>query len=88
MAYNADVTGNHVAPERVIRKIDDRTGSFVIQHTGTFDGKSVKDRWFIVPGSGTGDLQGLIGGEFEISGHGLPHQFRVRTLAISDDTIL
>jgi hypothetical protein len=71
MAYNADGTGNHVALERVIGKIDNRTGSFVIQHTGTFDEKGVKDRWFIVPGSGTGDLQGLIGGgEFEISGHG------------------
>ncbi|MBI5304948.1 MAG: DUF3224 domain-containing protein [Chloroflexi bacterium] len=31
----------------------------------------VKDRWFVVPGSGTGDLQGLRSrGEFEISGQG------------------
>lgn len=71
MAYNTDGTGNHVALERVIGKMAGRSGSFVIQHTGTFDAKGVKNHWFIVPGSGTGDLQGLIGGgEFEISGHG------------------
>jgi hypothetical protein len=71
MVYNTDGSGCHVALERVIGKMDGRSGSFVIQHTGTFDAKGVQDRWFIVPGSGTGDLQGLTGGgEFKISGQG------------------
>jgi hypothetical protein len=71
MVYAADGTADYVGLERVIGKMDDRSGSFVVQHTGTFEAKGVKNRWFIVPDSGTGDLQGLIGGgEFEISGQG------------------
>ena len=71
MVYAADGTANYVGLERVIGKIGSRSGSYVIQHAGTFEAKSVQDRWFIVPGSGTGDLQGLMGGgEFEISGQG------------------
>jgi hypothetical protein len=71
MVYAADGTANYVGLERVIGKLGNRSGSYVIQHVGTFEAKSVQDRWSIVPGSGTGDLQGLIGeGEFEISGQG------------------
>ena len=71
MIYAADGTANYVGLERVIGKIGSRSGSYVTQHIGTFEAKGVQDRWFIVPGSGTGDLQGLMGeGKFEISGQG------------------
>lgn len=71
MIYTVDGTGHAIALERVVGKIGGRSGSFVVQHDGTFKATGVKNRWFVVPGSGTGDLQGLTGGgEFEISGQG------------------
>ena len=71
MVYNVDGSGSAIALERVVGKIGGRSGSFVIQHNGTFKVSGVKNRWFVVPGSGTDDLQGLTGGgEFEISGQG------------------
>jgi hypothetical protein len=71
MVYNTDGSGNHIALEHVKGTLAGRSGSFVIQHTGTFATTGVKESWFIVAGSGTGELEGLIGGgSFEISGHG------------------
>jgi len=55
--------------ERVVGKVGGRSGSFVIQSNGTFVGHSIKGTWFIVPGSGTGELQGLRGeGEMNLEG--------------------
>lgn len=72
MAYAPNGSGNYVCLERVVGRIGERVGSFVLQHAGTFDAAhAVKDTWFIVPGSGTGELQGLSGaGEYGISGQG------------------
>jgi hypothetical protein len=42
------------------------TGTFVLQHVGTFDGQVSKAQLLVVPGSGTGDLAGVRGdGSFE-----------------------
>jgi len=47
--------------QRVVGAIGERRGSFVLQVNGTYvDGKAGAD-WFVVPGSGTGDLRGLQG---------------------------
>ncbi len=71
MVYGPNGSGHYVGLERVEGKVGGRSGSFVIQHTGTFEAHSVSDTWFITPESGTGDLQGLTGrGEFSISGQG------------------
>lgn len=74
MVYNPDGSGNSIGLERVIGKIGGRAGSFVIQHNSTFTARpatSVKDHWFVVPGSGMDDLQGISAeGEFEMSGPG------------------
>jgi Protein of unknown function (DUF3224) len=71
MAYNADGSGNAIGLERVLGRVGGRSGSFVIQHNGTFEARGVKDTWFIVPGSGTEQLQDLSGGgSFDISGQG------------------
>ena len=35
-------------------KVGDRSGSFVLQHTGTFDGGIARAKLSVVPGSGTG----------------------------------
>jgi uncharacterized protein DUF3224 len=50
-----------VALQRVRGSIRGRTGSFVLQSRGTVVGKQTDAEWFVAPGSGTGDLQGLRG---------------------------
>lgn len=71
MAYCPEGVGNFVGLERIVGRVGGRSGSFVIQHTGTFEPKSVSTRWHFVPGSGTGDMLGLTGGgEFVMAGHG------------------
>lgn len=71
MAYGPNGLGNFVGLERFAGRMAGRAGSFIIQHTGTFDPKSVTARWLFVPGSGTGELAGLTGGgEVVLAGHG------------------
>ena len=61
MAYRDDGSASFIGLERVIGRIRDRSGSFVLQHSGTFEGGVATDTWFVVPGSGTGALHGLRG---------------------------
>ena len=61
-----DGSASFVGIERVTGSIGGRSGSFVLQDQGTTDGKTVRGEWFVVSGSGTGDLVGLRGeGGFE-----------------------
>jgi hypothetical protein len=54
-----------VGVERVTASVHGRSGTFVLQDQGTLKGSSVSGAWFVVPGSGTGELTGLRGeGEF------------------------
>jgi Protein of unknown function (DUF3224) len=61
-----------VGVERVSGRIGDKSGTFVLQDQGTLRDKVVSGTWVVVPGSGTGELQGLRGeGGFEAElGHG------------------
>ncbi len=61
MIYRDDGSASFVGLERVVGRVGDRSGSFVLQHSGTFEGGTAKATWFVVPGSGTGDLRGLRG---------------------------
>jgi hypothetical protein len=55
-----------VGVERVRGRIGDKLGTFVLQDQGTLRDKVVSGTWFVVPRSGTGELQGLRGeGGFE-----------------------
>ena len=55
-----------VGVERVTGKIGRRSGTFVLQDAGTLKGTTVSGTWFVVPGSGTGELRRLRGeGGFE-----------------------
>ncbi len=55
-----------VGVERVRGRIGDKSGTFVLQDQGTLRDKVVSGTWLVVPGSGTGELQGLRGeGGFE-----------------------
>jgi hypothetical protein len=54
-------SAGYVALERVSAKIEGRSGSFVLQHSGTMNrGKSHLDL-HVVADSGTGELKGLSG---------------------------
>jgi uncharacterized protein DUF3224 len=58
----ADGSASFVAVERVTATLDGRSGSFVLQDRGTLDTDgAVSGEWFVVPGSGTGELAGLRG---------------------------
>lgn len=77
MVYPDEKTASFVGLERIVGRIGDRSGSFVLQQSGTWEGGVVKCAWFVVPGSGTGDLRGLRGqGGFVWDGqHGQPTPF-------------
>jgi Protein of unknown function (DUF3224) len=61
MCYRPDQTADFVGLERVVGSIVGRSGSFVLQSTGTFDGREAKGPLSVVRGSGTGDLSGIVG---------------------------
>jgi len=56
-----DGSASFVGIERVSGAIGDRHGSFVLQDAGTLEGSTVSGQWFVVAGSGTGQLAGLRG---------------------------
>ncbi|MFN8533413.1 MAG: DUF3224 domain-containing protein [Dehalococcoidia bacterium] len=57
----ADDGRGYLASERVVGRIGDRAGAFVIQHGGIQDRATSDAFGSIVPGSATGDLRGLRG---------------------------
>jgi hypothetical protein len=54
-------SGGYVAVERVSGSLHGRTGTFVLQHSGTMEHGSFKLNVNVVPDSGTDELQGLRG---------------------------
>ena len=60
-AARADGSATFVGIERVTGSIHGRKGTFLLQDSGTVEGNIVKGEWFVVPGSGTGELVGLRG---------------------------
>jgi len=55
-----------VSMQRFTGKLGGRNGTFVLQGKETVQRGKIKATWFVVPGSGTGDLSGLRGeGGFE-----------------------
>ena len=73
MMYRSAGSASFTGLERVTGRIGGRSGSFVLQHTGTFEGGVARVTLSVVPGSGTGDLRGLKGeGEFSV-GHQPPY---------------
>jgi hypothetical protein len=61
MIYGADGSATFVGLERVVGRLDGKSGSFVLTRTGTFTGGVAKEAYAVVPGSGTGELAGLRG---------------------------
>jgi Protein of unknown function (DUF3224) len=60
-AARADRSASFVGIERVTGRVAGRQGTFLLQDAGTVQGTVVSGEWFVVPGSGTGQLAGLRG---------------------------
>ena len=60
-AGRADGSASFVGIERVTGTIAGRSGTFLLQDAGTVERQVVSGDWFVIPGSGTGELAGLRG---------------------------
>jgi Protein of unknown function (DUF3224) len=60
-AARADGSASFVGIERVTGTVAGKQGTFLLQDAGTVAGTVVSGEWFVVPGSGTGQLAGLRG---------------------------
>ena len=60
-AQLAEDAASMVGMARVTGSIAGRSGTFLLQVQGTLQGATVSSTWFVVPGSGTGQLSGLRG---------------------------
>ena len=77
MMYRADGTATFVGLERVTGKIDGRSGSFVLERRGAFEGGLANETYSVIDGSATGDLRGLRGSGSTSVGHGMEHPFEL-----------
>jgi hypothetical protein len=77
MMYRSDGSAAFVGLERVTGRLEGRTGTFVLQRTGVFEGGQAKESYSVVPGSGTGELRGLRGDGSTALGHGTEYPFTV-----------
>jgi hypothetical protein len=75
MMYRSDGSATFVGLERVTGRIGSRSGSFVLQRTGAFENGQARESYGVIPGSGTGQLQGLTGDGTSAVGHGTDHPF-------------
>ena len=56
-----DHSANLVSMQRFRGKLGRRQGTFVLQGSEVVENGRIQATWFVVPGSGTGDLSGLRG---------------------------
>ena len=75
MMYRSDGSASFVGLERVSGRIAGRSGSFVLQRTGVFEDGQAKESYSVIPGSGTGELHGLLGNGSSALGHGTDYPF-------------
>jgi hypothetical protein len=75
MTYRPDGSASFVGFERIVGTVGDRAGSFVLQHTGTFEDGVARADFHVVPGTATRDLHGLNGGGAFESGHAARYPF-------------
>ncbi len=59
--YRDQTGGTFIGYERVTGRLCGRSGSFVMQHEGSFENGTISCTVSVVPGSGSGDLRGLQG---------------------------
>ncbi len=72
LIYRDDGSCGFIGVERVVGQVGNRSGSFVLQHNGNFEAGMAMANWFVVTGSGTGELRGLRGEGGFVAKHGQP----------------
>ena len=75
MMYRSDGSAAFLGFERIEASLAGKTGTFVLQWIGVFEGGLAKATYSVVAGSATGGLQGLIGDGSSAVGHGMEHPF-------------
>jgi uncharacterized protein DUF3224 len=75
MMYRGDGSATFVGLERVVGRIGGKRGTFVLQRIGVFENGQAKESYAVIPGSATGELQGLRGDGSTAVGHGMEHPF-------------
>jgi hypothetical protein len=75
MMYRSDGSAAFVGLERIVGRIGGKTGTFVLQRIGVFENGQAKESYSVLPGSATGELQGLRGDGSSAVGHGMEHPF-------------
>jgi hypothetical protein len=70
MFYPDAESASLVGHERVVGRLGDRAGSFVLQHTATYGAGMAQGTFIVVPGSATGELRGLRGEGGWVAQHG------------------
>ena len=78
MMYRPDGSAAFVGLERIVGTVAGRSGSFVLQRTGVFEGGQAKESYSVIAGSGTGELEGFTGEGTSSVGHGMEHPFPFR----------
>lgn len=75
MMYRSDGSAAFVGLEQVVGRVAGKAGTFVLQRTGVFEDGLAKESYSVIPGSATGELQGLRGEGSSAVGHGMEHPF-------------
>jgi hypothetical protein len=75
MMYRGDGSASFVGLERIVGRIVGKSGTFVLERKGVFESGQAKESYVVIPGSGTGELQGLRGNGSSAVGHGMEHPF-------------
>jgi hypothetical protein len=61
MCYRDQNQARFLGLQHVEGRLGERSGTFVVETVGTFDGKEARCSWDVVPDSGTDELLGLTG---------------------------
>ena len=77
MMYRGDGTASFVGIERIVGRIGNKNGSFVLQRVGSFEDGQAKESYTVIPGSATGELLDLEGEGRTSVGHGMEHPFEL-----------
>ena len=75
MMYRSDGSASFVGLERVVGRLNGKSGSFVLQRIGTFEAGQAKESYSLVSGSGTGELRTLRCEGTSAVCHGSEHPF-------------
>jgi hypothetical protein len=75
MMYRDDGSATFVGLERIVGHLAGKSGSFVLQRIGGFEGGQAKESYTVIAGSGTGALRTLRGEGTSSVGHGMEHPF-------------